>query len=86
MIKVVRRKTEVYYCNGKNVAYHRGEEMDEKEQRGRVIQFDVILEMYVSNLVEELLKDVDEEIIKEYYGEYTVFELIKNSLEKEQER
>jgi len=54
--------------------------MDEIEQRDWVIRFDAFLERQVKSLAKELLKDVDEEIIKDYYGEYTVFELIIDSL------
>jgi len=54
--------------------------MNEIEQRDWVIRFDALLERQIKNLAKELLKDVDEEIIKDYYGEYTVFELIIDSL------
>jgi len=57
--------------------------MNEIEQRDWVIRFDALLERQIKNLAKELLKDVDEEIIKDYYGEYTVFELIKDSLKDE---
>jgi len=60
--------------------------MGEIEEREWIIRFDALLERAVEDLATELLKDVSIEIIEDYYGDYTVVQLIKNVLEEDKKK
>jgi len=56
--------------------------LDEVEQRRLIIIFDGLLEREVRELAEGLLREVDEEMIRDYYGDYKLIDLILSALER----